>query len=243
MLWFFWPQCMWDLSFPTRDRTHTCALEGKVLTTAPPGKFPFIMFCKDLLCCLGFPGGASGKEPVCQCRRHKILRFDPWVRKISWRMACQSIPVFLPGESHRQRSLAGVHSIAKHQTQLKRLSMRVWMQARTVFPMWRCYLGSFCNKSGGRCSRNGTCNVWMPRTVPVAWSAAVSVWCGYLQTPACSLVFSGQVHCPRNLSSSPPSLPPSCSPSWSSPALQRHTCLFQHYRWHRHSCQEATLGF
>ena len=79
----FWPQCMWDLSFPTRDRTHTCALEGKVLTTAPPGKFPFIMFCKDLLCCLGFPGGASGKEPVCQCRRHKILRFDPWVRKIS----------------------------------------------------------------------------------------------------------------------------------------------------------------
>ena len=109
-------------------------------------------------------------------------------------------------ENHIDRSLAGVHSIAKHQTQLMRLSMRAWMQAHTVFPMWRCYLGSFCNKSGGRCSRNGTCNVWVPRTVPVAWSAAVSVWCGHLQTPACSLVFSGQVHCPRNLSSSPPSL-------------------------------------
>ena len=26
----------------------------------------------------GFPGGASGKEPACQSRRH---RFDPWVRK------------------------------------------------------------------------------------------------------------------------------------------------------------------
>ena len=26
------------------------------------------------------PGGASGKEPACQCRR---LR-DPWVRKIPW---------------------------------------------------------------------------------------------------------------------------------------------------------------
>ena len=29
---------------------------------------------------LGFPGGASGKEPVCQCRRHKRYGFDPWVR-------------------------------------------------------------------------------------------------------------------------------------------------------------------
>ena len=30
----------------------------------------------------GFPGGASGKEPACQCRRHKRCRFDPWVKKI-----------------------------------------------------------------------------------------------------------------------------------------------------------------
>ena len=27
----------------------------------------------------GFPGGASGKEPTCQCRRHKRPRFSPWV--------------------------------------------------------------------------------------------------------------------------------------------------------------------
>ena len=26
--------------------------------------------------------GASGKEPACQCRRHKRCRFNPWVRKI-----------------------------------------------------------------------------------------------------------------------------------------------------------------
>jgi len=31
------------------------------------------------------PGGASGKEPACQCRRHRRLGFDPWVRKIPWR--------------------------------------------------------------------------------------------------------------------------------------------------------------
>ena len=30
----------------------------------------------------GFPSGASGKEPVCQCRRHERGGFDPWVGKI-----------------------------------------------------------------------------------------------------------------------------------------------------------------
>ena len=36
--------------------------------------------------------------------------FDPWVRKIPWRRTWQSTPVFLPGESHGQRSLAGYSS-------------------------------------------------------------------------------------------------------------------------------------
>ena len=31
----------------------------------------------------GFPGGTSGKEPACQCRRHRTCGFDPWVGKIS----------------------------------------------------------------------------------------------------------------------------------------------------------------
>ena len=52
----------------------------------------------------GFPGGTSDKESACQ---HRRLRFDPWVRKISWRMKWQPTPVFLPGESHGQRSLVG----------------------------------------------------------------------------------------------------------------------------------------
>ena len=30
----------------------------------------------------GFTGGASGKEPPCQCRRCKRHRFEPWVAKI-----------------------------------------------------------------------------------------------------------------------------------------------------------------
>ena len=32
---------------------------------------------------------------------------DSWVRKISWKRKWESAPVFLPGESHGQRSLVG----------------------------------------------------------------------------------------------------------------------------------------
>ena len=34
-------------------------------------------------------------------------RFDPWIGKIPWRREWQPTPVFLPGESHGQRSLVG----------------------------------------------------------------------------------------------------------------------------------------
>ena len=45
------------------------------------------------------------RKKIClQCRRPG---FKPWVGKIPWRREWQSIPVFLPGESHGQRSLAG----------------------------------------------------------------------------------------------------------------------------------------
>ena len=49
----------------------------------------------------------GGKEPTCQCRRQKRQGFDPLVRKIPWRREWQPTPVFLPGESHGQRSLVG----------------------------------------------------------------------------------------------------------------------------------------
>ena len=54
---------------------------------------------------LGFPGGASTKEPTCQCRRLRRHGFDSWVRKISWKRAGIPTPVFLPGESYGQRNL------------------------------------------------------------------------------------------------------------------------------------------
>ena len=56
---------------------------------------------------MGFPGDARGKEPACQFRRCKREEFSPWVGKIPWSREWQLTPVFLPGESHGQRSLAG----------------------------------------------------------------------------------------------------------------------------------------
>ena len=56
---------------------------------------------------LGFPGGTSGKELACQSRRPKRCRFIPWVEKIPWKRAWQPTPIFLLGESHGQRKLAG----------------------------------------------------------------------------------------------------------------------------------------
>ena len=50
------------------------------------------------------PWCLCGNESACQCRRQGL---DPWVGKIPWRRKCQPTPVFLPGESHGQRSLAG----------------------------------------------------------------------------------------------------------------------------------------
>ena len=51
-----------------------------------------------------FPGGSDGKEIHLQCGRPGL---DPWVGKIPWRRAWQPTLVFLPGESHGRRSLAG----------------------------------------------------------------------------------------------------------------------------------------
>ena len=46
----------------------------------------------------------GGAEFACQCRRHG---FNPWVRQIPWKREWLPTPVFLPGDFHGQRSLAG----------------------------------------------------------------------------------------------------------------------------------------
>ena len=83
-----------------------------------------------------FPGGASGKEPTCQCRRWKRHRFDLWVGRS-------------PGEGHDnliqysclQKSIdrrawwAIVHVVAKNWTQLKQLSTHAQMLG-ILYKIW-----------------------------------------------------------------------------------------------------------
>ena len=58
----------------------------------------------DLHLSFGLTGGSDGKIIHLQFR---IPRFDPWVRKISWRREWLPAPVFLPGEFHGQKRLVG----------------------------------------------------------------------------------------------------------------------------------------
>jgi len=77
---------------------------------------------KNLKMNMYFPGGASVKKPACQCRRHKRLKFNHWVRRS-------------PGGGHENPLLycslentmdsaawrATVHRVAKSQTGPKHL--------------------------------------------------------------------------------------------------------------------------
>ena len=59
---------------------------------------------------LAYQGGASGKEPTCQHRRHKRHKFDPWIGKIPWRRKWQPTPAILAWRITWTESLAGYTS-------------------------------------------------------------------------------------------------------------------------------------
>ena len=84
----------------------------------------FAARCSPLISLISCVGGTSGKEPDCQCRRHKRCGFNPWVGKIPWRRAWQLTPVFLPGKLHGQRTWwAIVHRVTNSLTQPKWFDM------------------------------------------------------------------------------------------------------------------------
>ena len=72
---------------------------GKEYWSGLPFPFPIYTYSKYM----GFPGSSDGKKRL-QCRRSKL---NHCVTKIPWRKPWQPTPVFLPGEFHGQRTLAG----------------------------------------------------------------------------------------------------------------------------------------
>ena len=77
-----------------------------LLSEAPPSlpSFPSLNGFSASMISMVFPGDSDSKEFFLQCG---TPGFDPWVRKIPWSRKWQTTPVFLPGEFHGQRSLAG----------------------------------------------------------------------------------------------------------------------------------------
>jgi len=70
---------------------------------------------------------------------------DPWARKNPWKRRWQLTPVFLPGKSHGQRSLAGYspwchkrvghNLVTKQQQSLKGLVVGGWWCGDQEFPV------------------------------------------------------------------------------------------------------------
>ena len=92
---------MWDLVPQPGVEPGPFNWEREVLALdhqgSPSHKF-YVVFC------FGLPWWLRWERICLHCRR---LGFNPWVGKIPWRRTWLSTPVFLPGESHGQRSLAG----------------------------------------------------------------------------------------------------------------------------------------
>ena len=95
------PRFNFSLSFFSllSDRAQACQIFRQI--TRKRNKFKSNQIhCLYMVCI----GGICQQSVCLQCRRPG---FDPWAGKIPWRRKWQPTPVFLPGESHGQRTLIG----------------------------------------------------------------------------------------------------------------------------------------
>ena len=104
----------------------------------------------------GFPGGTSGKEPACQCRRLKRPGFDPWVGKIPWRKVRQpTLYSCLENPTDRGAWRTTVHEVAKSQIRLKQLSTAQHISKEsTSISKWLCgFMLRVLQNSGSKLAR------------------------------------------------------------------------------------------
>ena len=91
---------MWQEIKPQVSRSEEgCKLQPRwTLPQSPPW----------IIRCGGLPYSSDSKESACNSADLGLIPgFNPWVRKIPWGRKWQPTPIFLPEESHGQRSLAG----------------------------------------------------------------------------------------------------------------------------------------
>ena len=85
----------------------------------------------------GFPGGSDDKRVCLQCGRPG---FNPWVGQILWRRKLLPTPVFLPGESHGEMSLAGYSPQGRKELDTtERITLSLSKGQRNVaWVLWLC---------------------------------------------------------------------------------------------------------
>ena len=87
----------------------------------------------------GLTCGSDSKESACDAG---VPGFNSWVRKIPWRRKWLLTPVYLPGEFHGQKSLAGYSSWGRKEldtTEPLTLSLSyIWREKSIHNPITRC---------------------------------------------------------------------------------------------------------
>ena len=109
----------------TRRNTYQSFYEASIIQTQKPEKDTSRKESHRPTSLMNrLPRWLNDKKSTCQCERHK---FDPWVGKTPWRRKWQPTSVFLPRESHGQRSLAGCspwgHKRVRHDLATKQQSL------------------------------------------------------------------------------------------------------------------------
>ena len=148
---------------------------------------------------VGFPGGASGKEPTCRCRRLKRYRFNPWVGKIPWRRTWQPTPVFLPRGTPWTEEPDELQSIGServghnwsdltHMNACKEMSKVEWEEVRLYIPGWNQMGGGHLIALGGVLCSGWWWESWewhgwvhVLERFPGSWKEARSKGAGKLQ--------------------------------------------------------------
>ena len=113
------------------------------------------------------------KNLLAQWRSCRRCRFDPWVRKIPWRRAWKPTPVFLPGESHGQRSLEGYSPWSHSWTRLKWLNMQ---HIRSII-VFVCCFELCCRKKWKKMMTSGSLNPQLQLYINDLKALTTSLWC------------------------------------------------------------------
>ena len=103
---FFFLSFLFSFIYGCTGSSLLCKLSVVVMS----GSYSLSLWCAGILLqwlLLLFPWWLSSEGSACNAGDQGLIRFDPWVRKMPWRREWHPPQVFLPGESHGQRSLAG----------------------------------------------------------------------------------------------------------------------------------------